>query len=347
MASLVNRTASAFWYVKFLDASTGERRFSTTKFRKDDPLHTRKARALVAQLAAREFEAAVQSPSEHWDTWVPAFLERHTKTPRTLDRYRLGWSWIRMYLAERRVPTPSQLTYQDALGFLQWRTGYKKRKGKSVKLNTALNDIKVLRIVMRQAVRLRYASSNPVDRLGVAREDAPEKPELTDDDIRAIRAALKGKPEWMSISFEIAIHTGCRESETQIELSNIDLARKTITFASPKGGKDRAFTVPLPPALEPLFRGLKRRGFTRTLEGTPPMLAKTWWQFFKHEMNRPDLCFHCCRVTFVTRLARANVPQSAAMRLVNHSSTLVHRIYQRLGVDDVRSYHKNLAIPTD
>ncbi len=347
MASLVNRKASAFWYVKFIDSATGQRTFKTTKYRKDDPTHTKKARALAAELTSREYQVATRSPEERWEHWVIPFLERHTKSPRTLDRYKLAWSWLSMYLQERRLFSPSQLTYQDALGFLEWRTTYKKRRGKTVKLNTALNDIKVLRIVMRQAVRLGYAPGNPVDRLGVAKEETKEKPELSDKDIRDIRAALKAKPEWMQTSFEIAIHTGCRESETQINFSNIDLPRKAITFASPKGGRERAFTVPLPEPLLPLLRKLKRRGFAQTLQDPPAMMGKAWWEFFKDDLKRPELCFHCCRVTFVTRLARAGVPQSSAMRLVNHSSTLVHRIYQRLGVEDVRSYHKKIAIPVD
>ena len=40
----------------------------------------------------------------------------------------------------------------------------------------------------------------------------------------------------------------------------------------------------------------------------------------------------------MTRLHRAAVPVSAAMRLVNHSSEAVHRIYWRLNVEDVRPY---------
>ena len=205
--------------------------------------------------------------------------------------------------------------------------------------------MKVMRIVMRQAVRLGYATSNPCDRLGVAREESKEKPELTDDDITAIRAALRAKPEWMQIMFEIAIHTGCRQSETQIAFRDIDFKRKTITFANPKGGRARAFTRDLPDALEPLLLRLKASGRTHTLDAPPRLLGKEWWSFFKHDLKRPELCFHCTRVSYVTRLARANVPLAVAKRLVNHSSTLVHAIYQRLGVDDVRQYSSLVAIP--
>jgi Phage integrase family len=346
MASLVKRKNSQYWYVKFIDPKTGKRDFKSTKFRRNDPTETRQARALEAELAAREHEKAIHSQVERWEDWVLPFLKRHCSSPRTLERYILAWSWVSMYLRERRIHIPSELTYQDALGYLKWRTEYRKRGGRTVKLNTALNDIKVLRIIMRQAVRLEYAKNNPCDRLGVAKEETKEKPELTDQEIIDIRAALKDRDRWMQISFEIAIHTGCRQSETQIALRDVDFKRKTITFASPKGGRARAFTVPLPTALEPLLASLRDAGAKHTLDNPPRMLGKEWWCFFKNTLKRPDLCYHCTRVTFITRLARAGVPLAAAMRLVNHASTLVHRIYQRLGVDDVRQWESAIAIPT-
>lgn len=345
MASIYRRANSPFWWVQFKNPTTGKRTLKSTGFLHNDPTDTKRARALVAEMKVRELHAATHSSVERWERWVSPFLRRFCKVPRTYERYMGAWGWLDLYLQERRILMPSGFTYQDALGYLQWRVAYKKRRGRSVKLNTALNDMKVMRLVMRQAVRLGYATINPCDRLGVAREESKQKPELTDDDITAIRAALKAKAQWMQACFEIAIYTGCRLSETQIALGDVDLKRKTITFASPKGGRSRAFTRDLPEALEPLLKARKASGATYTLDSPPRLLGKEWWSFFKHDFKRPDLCFHCTRVTYVTRLARANVPLAIAKRLVNHSSTLVHAIYQRLGVDDVRQYSSLVAIP--
>jgi site-specific recombinase XerD len=345
MASLYARDRSPYWWVEFIDQKSGKRTCKSTGFRRDDPFDHKKARALEAELAAKEFNKKIHHGSEQWDAWVSTFLKRHCKSPKTLSRYELAWSWISIYLKERRILMPIDLTYQDALGYLKWRTSYRKRGGRTVKQNTALNDMKVLRIIMGQAIRLGYCVVNPCNRLGVAKEETKEKPELTDADIQLIRVALIKRERWMQISFEIALHTGCRQSETQIALTEVDFTRKTITFASPKGGRSRAFSVPLPSAIEPMLLELKNAGAKNTLNNPPRMLSKHWWQFFKADLNRPDLCFHCTRVTFVTRLARAGVPLSAAMRLVNHSSTLVHAIYQRLGVDDVRHWGSLIAIP--
>jgi hypothetical protein len=49
-------------------------------------------------------------------------------------------------------------------------------------------------------------------------------------------------------------------------------------------------------------------------------------------------CFHCLRVSYVNRLRRAGVPREVAMRLVNHASELIHKIYQREKVEDVAQW---------
>ena len=72
-----------------------------------------------------------------------------------------------------------------------------------------------------------------------------------------------------------------------------------------------------------------------------------WWRFFKQndELNLPHLTFHCTRVTFVTRGAKQGVPQSKMMKLVNHASEEIHRVYQRLVVADVREELNAIKFP--
>jgi hypothetical protein len=65
---------------------------------------------------------------------------------------------------------------------------------------------------------------------------------------------------------------------------------------------------------------------------------------FCHE-KVPHLCFHCLRVTYVNRLRRAAVPKEAAIRLVNHASELVHKIYQREKVADVAQWCDVVQFP--
>jgi len=44
-------------------------------------------------------------------------------------------------------------------------------------------------------------------------------------------------------------------------------------------------------------------------------------------------------------LRRAGVPREAAMRLVNHSSELIHQIYQRERVEDVAQWRDAVKFP--
>jgi integrase len=55
--------------------------------------------------------------------------------------------------------------------------------------------------------------------------------------------------------------------------------------------------------------------------------------------------FHSTRVTVASRMARGNVSIVKAMRLLNHSSELVHRSYQRLQAADVADVFDSLQIP--
>jgi integrase len=61
--------------------------------------------------------------------------------------------------------------------------------------------------------------------------------------------------------------------------------------------------------------------------------SKDWVKFFSG-LGLP-YSFHCLRVTVVTRLARAGISESQAMRYVGHSSTLVHALYRKLRPEDL------------
>src|SRR6266545_1539006 len=96
-------------------------------------------------------------------------------------------------------------------------------------------------------------------------------------EISEIHVELKTEPEWMQIAFEISLHTGCRLRETRIPLSCVDFTENKITFPSPKGGEDKAFSIPMPSALKPLFERLKseRRSFTLDFPFQPSRRSKS------------------------------------------------------------------------
>ena len=253
MASIYRKKHSPFWFIQFIDAD-GTRRNKSTGLRADNPGETVKARALRAQLEAKELSrTAGEVSGGSWDTWVPQYLERHCETARTLERYTDSWKWLAFWLQEKHYHSPRAITYRNALEYIDWRTTYKKKTGKTVGRNTAIMELKLLAMIMGEAVRLGHADANPLVSLKLKRDKAAKKPELTDEEISEIREALKDEPEWMQTAFDISLHTGCRLRETRIPLNCIDFKEDKITFPSPKGGEDRAFSIPMPSALRPLL----------------------------------------------------------------------------------------------
>jgi integrase len=342
MAYLYRKDRSPFWYVVHFDANRKEVHRSTG-LRADDPNDTAKAKALRAELEAKEHHRRPVVNSQGWDTWVPKYLERHCESPGTLQRYTGNWKWLALWLQTQRLHSPRAITYGIALEYIDWRTTFKKKSGKRAGRNTAIMELKLLAMIMGEAVRLGHADANPLVSLKLRRDKAAKKPELTDEEISVIREALKTEPEWMQVSFDISLHTGCRLRETRLPLNCISFKENKIMFPSPKGGEDRAFSVPMPSALSPLFErvGKAKRKFTVEFPFQP---SRRWQQFFI-KIKMPHLCFHCLRVTYVNRLRRAGVPREAAMRLVNHSSELIHQIYQREKVEDVAQWRDAVEFP--
>lgn len=332
MAYLYRKPRSPFWYVVYIDADRKERHRSTG-LRADDPNDTAKAKAVRAELEAKEHHRVPVVNSEGWDTWVPKYLERHCESKGTLERYTGNWKWLALWLQSQRLHSPRAITYRNALEYIDWRTTFRKKTGKRAGRNTAIMELKLLAMIMGEAVRLGYAEANPLVSLKLRRDKAAKKPELTDKEIREIRKALQAEPEWMQVAFDISLHTGCRLRETRLPLDCLDFKENKITFPSPKGGEERAFSIPMPTALRPLLQRIRKskRAFTVDFPFQP---SRRWQQFFL-KIDKPHLCFHCLRVTYVNRLRRAGVPREVAMRLVNHSSELIHRVYQREKVEDV------------
>jgi integrase len=152
-------------------------------------------------------------------------------------------------------------------------------------------------------------------------------------------------PEWnpqqyLEGSFEVAIHQGCRLNETYIDLHrHVDLENEEISFHA-KG--DKYYTTTLHPELREIIKAWKAEGRIwsyRLPAGNPErfrtMAAMYWHKFFRH-IGLSHLSFHCTRVTVVSRLHRAGVPESIAMKLVNHSSAVVHQIYKRTKKEQLR-----------
>jgi integrase len=324
------------WWIWFKDPATGRRRYAPTPYRKDDPTGKRKALAMAREHSQDAVAVRGSTNHERWDAWVPGFLETtFGYNEHTLTRYQNAWTAVATFLDEQKLWTPRHVERRHAAEFLVWRKSQKRHCGKSINHNTALTDLRVWTRIMREALDRGYLDANPLYQLGFKRVNVKVKPELTDAEIAKIRATLaeNNYPEWMMISFEIALHQGCRLTETQVPIGDIDFENGEITFRMKgRGGQPEIHTAPIHPDLRPLLEKIHDRGDPVTCV-LPQMAAKIWWQFRqKHGLGHT--AFHSTRVSVATRFARAGVSQTQAMAYLNHASETVHRVYLRLRAKD-------------
>jgi integrase len=347
MASLYQRPRSPYYYISFFE--DGRRRHVSTGLRADDPAARRRAKALCAKYTFAEKMAPPASAFDHSSSgwkWVPAFLKSISRSPRTLEAYELRWRNLTLYLGQQTLTHPRTVRHEHAQAYIEWRTAHRRPAGKHIAHNTATAEAKMLKTILKEARVRGLVERNALDSFRARIDPAAEKPEITSAEQVLIATGLQTRPVWMRRAWQISMATGCRLRETRLDLAKqVDLDRGTIFFPSPKGGRKKAYTIPLPQSLRPLFEELLQTRARFTLE-FPPVPSKEW-RFFFDSLQMPHLCFHCCRVTFITRLARANVPLSVAMRLVNHASQTIHRIYQRVNLDDLRAWSARLddAVP--
>ncbi len=344
MASLYKRPNSPYWYVKYKDGA-GNTKQESTGFRHAIPSQTKRARVLRNEKTILELKREKGSEHGTWNAWVEKFFDKQYATQaKTLRRYKTCWQNINAYLEEKKVFSPHQLTFNHCLDYMDWRMAGQPHLGiYKCGHNTARLDLKILHLVCEQAIKRGFILANPARKLGIKRHKSPEKPELTDEDIALIRKKLVelDMPDWMRISFEIAIHQGVRLSETSFPLSRIDWKHENIEFHAKR---DQRYSVSIHPKLLPLLKKLKKEGRPMTCE-LPLMASKAWWRFFKNiGLHQKGVCFHCTRVTVITRLIRQGYSEAVVRKIVHHASTEVNRIYQRLGVEDVRPALNSLKI---
>lgn len=329
MASLVQREGSPFWYIQTRKGSKWTR--GRTQFRTASTVETRRAQLLVSQLSRAEKAQRGSITEMTWDQWVePYFQVRYETRPKTLERFLNAWTSVRLFLREKQINIPPEVRRQDCLQYVTWRTDGKRIGTYPACRNTALFEIKLLGLVLGEALSRGWVLANSCRGLGLPKSPAKLKPEITMAEEVKIRAALQSEPRWMRISFDLAMATGCRLTETSVPWSDVDLDRGHITFIQ-KG--NRTHTTLLPRGIRSVLEDERKLGASRTVE-LPSGPSKLWCNFFR-KLGLGHISFHCTRVTVVSRLARAGITERLSMRYVGHASATVHRIYARLAPGDL------------
>ena len=331
MASIYARNHSPWFWIQFIDPA-GKRVCKATRFRKDNPGARRQA-----ELMARNFshEEGIRSyaKKQHgggWE-WVGAWMADRYKNTNTLTIYRRYWRHLLAFLSKRGINEPGMVSYQTALDFRTFR------KETGVGANTAIHELKFLSVIIGEAVHRTMTPANPLVKMGMKRDKAAEKQPWSDEAIRKVMQSLWAAPEWIRVTFWLGLYQAARLRQCDVPLDDIDLMRRRITYRKTKG--DKPFTQPLDEGIiAPLTEiiAARRNAGAKTLCELPPLPSVEWREFLDM-LGLEGLVHHGLRVTWITRAAKSGgkVSLSLAKRFVNHGSTAVHEIYQKLNADDL------------
>ena len=345
MASTFIRAQSPFVWLRFKD-SAGKWRSKVTGYRKDNLGDLRQAKLMAREMGREERERRGVERGEHWERWVDAWIADHyAGRALTLTVYRRYWRKLSEWLAANGLVGPSQVLYRHAVAYREWRAE------NGVGTNTALHELKFLGVVMQEAVRRGYSAGNPIQKLGIRRVPSKEKHAWTDAEISAVGAAVKDAPQWLRITFLLGLYQAARLRQCAVPICDIDLERGFITYRKTKGGKP--FTQPLDSRLIPVLRieVEQRRNAGESALCVIPILPSVEWRRFLDGLGFPHLVHHGLRVTWITRAAlsgrdgKQGISLSLAKAFVNHGSTAVHSIYQRLNAADLVHVPAAVSLP--
>lgn len=344
MASIRKYARSPFWYLRKRDLDTGKCVEEALGLRTDDSKETRKAQRIAEEHSCKERQVAGTKDNPAFVFWVPGYLRSHyaQKSPETQRRMQTAWQAIKVFLKAEDITYPRQVKYHHGKDYIQWRLQNKIHDGRAVGHNTALLELKFLSQLMNEAIRLEYAEANPLLRMGIPKQQQKEKPELSDEEIQTLRTYLKDQPEWMQVCFEISLYTGCRFNECAVQKEDIDLESGTLRLRDSKRKSTdpkKFFTVPIHPDLEPTLKRVFKEGAVAVTR------EKNWRINRAFQQAGVNASFHSLRVTFITRCHRGGLTQVEAMRLVNHSSQAIHKIYSKLNAEDARAAQAKIPLP--
>jgi integrase len=333
------RASSPYWWIWY---GTGkERKMESSGKRLIDPLGWKHAHDL-ARTKAGSGAAPASTKKGDFDVWVEGYIKTFFPDPaqaRSLRVELVHWRFLRGFLGSVNILNPSGLSYAIAQDYLTWR----QRNGRSgrVRIHAAAKEISLLRRLMGEAVKRGFIAASPIAGMKVKTPRHREKPEISVEEEAIIRNALLAREgllpvteRWKTISFLFGIRHGWRIAETSFPLSRVNFDKWEVLVRS-KG--DRWRTVPLHPEVRPVLTELKAAKATLSCafpSGKPDRASYLWTVFLK-EIKLPHLSHHCCRVSVVSRLARAGVSERLVMEFVGHWSTTSHRIYSRVAHGDL------------
>jgi site-specific recombinase XerD len=343
MASTFLRERSPFIWIRYKDAS-GKWKSMSTGYRQDN-IGDRKQAALLAKRKSLEelISKPIKSSRSAWQEWVVGWIGSKWGDPAklnsTANRYAKYFQRWLEFFEEKEIASPATFRREHIDEYFVWR----ERHGGG--RNTAIHEIKFLAQVLEEALNRGYIATNPARRMRLSKDRPAEKIPWSDDEVSKVQAALEERDRygWLHVTLLMGYHQAVRLRQAGIPLSCVDFKRRLINYpsASVKGGK--GYSQPISPVfietLKDIVRHRQKLGKSTLCDipdhtkGQVP--ASVQWREFLDRLELHHLSHHGLRSAWITQAALRGIPESLAKRFVNHASTQVHEIYQKITATDL------------
>lgn len=350
MASTYTRAGSPYIWLRFKDEE-GKWIGRPTSYRADNIGDRRQAKLVARDLSLKERESRPVSGAEYFDEWVPQWMADRYGKSQTAIVYKRHWRQLCTFLAEKKLTAPRQFQYRHVAAYMTWRTTPKKRGATGRKTatsrNTAIHELKFMGLVMKEAVRREFCASNPCLRMDLRRDAAAEKTPWTDEEIAMVAKRIAPLCHWIRCTFYLGLYQAARLRQIP-RISSMDFTRNVITYDVTKG--DKPFSHPMDERGRVILRALVDERLNEDPNAVflcqIPAAPSVEWRDLLDGLGLTHLSHHGLRVTWITRAAKARVHVSQAKRFVNHGSTAVHEIYQKLSVSDIEDVPMQVPLPS-
>jgi len=340
MASIYKRPETSYIWITY-KGEDGKRKRVNTGYRWDNNIERFQAEKLAKLKTFEELKNKPIKERGGWD-WVPEFIEARwgQKQNGTLGLRKKYYFTFRKFADEKEIAVPGAVRREHASMYLEWR------KQTGAGRNTAIAEIKVMGTILEEAVARGFMTANPFRKLGFKQEEQKRKVPWTPQQVEVALVAAEEVERfgWLHVALLLGRYQAIRLNQCQVPLVDVDLRRRIIHYPDwlVKGGK--GYSQPIDPEFYPILCDMveHRRKLGKSTLCELPLCSSVLIRRFLDGLAERNgdggfklLCHHGLRATWITQAALAGIPETLAKRFVNHASSEVHAIYQRITADDL------------
>lgn len=324
MPSLWKQKNSPYWYINFVDPTTGKR------VRRSTGIEDRR----TVELVLKDIELKIARGQYAFEELTPSIKMR-----KFINEYIQTYSTVNKSPGTCRIDALSLKRWIEFVGNIQISDvtvklieQYKQERLQHIKPVSLNIELRSLKAAFQVAVKWRYLKNNPFKEIAQLKINEPRTPQfLAVNEIRRLLSVIDN--EKFKLLVEMYLSTGGRRNEVlSLTIDDIDIPSRTVTFVNgTKFGKKRV--VPLNQRALKILTHLRKSTHASTdriFEYEKNYISRRF-KYYARKAGLPEsIKTHSLRHTFASALAERSVDIHTIKQLLGHSSVKVTEIYSHL-----------------